>query len=231
MPIISESVRTDNRRTARPKSDGGGDQVPSEAKKFVTRLYGRTSKDDPRRVTIDIQRNTLRTWSLNDQLVEHVAAEYWDDGISGKLPLWERPEGKRLLADVRDGLDRGEPQCVAVVFADRFGRTLLDGLQAVKILEDMGAKLIASNDGWDSRRNDSPLYFQFRMMLAEEDHRRICQRMEAGKQRAMDRDDAPPGGPLTFGYRVDCRGHFEPDPIEAPIVVRMFEMIFGRPLP
>lgn len=188
--------------------------------KFITALYGRTSKDDPKRVTIEIQQQTLRVWSQNDQLVERVVDEYWDDGVTGKIPLWERPQGRRLVEDIKSG----RIQSVAVAYADRFGRTLLDGLQAVKLLEDNGVKLVAVTDGWDSRRSDAPLYFQFRMMMAEEEHRRISQRMSDGKKRAMTRDEAPPGGPLAFGYHLDKRGHYVPDPVESAIVIEIFRM-------
>lgn len=191
-----------------------------QQQKFLTALYGRTSKDDPRRVTIEIQQQTLRDWAARDPLVSGVVDEYWDDGVTGKLPLWERPQGRRLLDDVR----AGRIESVAVAYADRFGRTLLDGLQGVKSLEDKGVKLVAVNDGWDARRNDSPLYFQFRMMMAEEEHRRITQRMTDGKLRAMERDNAPPGGPLVFGYRMNEHGRFVPDPVEAPIVAHIFQM-------
>jgi site-specific DNA recombinase len=189
-------------------------------RQFATALYGRTSKDDPKRVTIEIQQQTLREWALRDPLVSSLVGEYWDDGVTGKLPLWERPEGRRLLEDVR----AGRIESVAVAYSDRFGRTLLDGLQGVKALEDQGVKLVAVNDGWDARRNDSPLYFQFRMMMAEEEHRRILKRMTDGKLRAMERDGAPPGGPLTFGYTSDAHGRFVMSPVEAPVVIRIFEM-------
>lgn len=183
-----------------------------------TALYGRTSKDDPKRVTIEIQQQALRAWSGHERDLE-VVDEYWDDGVSGKVPLWERPQGKRLLADVSSG----RVVCVAVAYSDRFGRTLRDGLEAVDMFIKRGAKLIAVNDGWDSRRDDNPLYFQFRMMMAEEEHRRISKRMSDGKLRAMDRDNAPPGGPLVFGYRVGPRGEFVIDPAEAAVVSGIFE--------
>jgi len=194
--------------------------MPATDEKFVTALYGRTSKDDPKKVTIERQQEVLRDWAARDPLVASVHDEYMDKGVSGKIPLWERPQGRRLLADVRAGKVRS----AAVAYVDRFGRTLLDGLQAVKALEDQGVKLVAAVDGWDARRNDSPLYFQFRMMIAEEEHRRIRERMECGKVNAMKRDNAPPGGPLVFGYRIDAQGRFLPDPVEAPVVIRMFEM-------
>lgn len=187
---------------------------------FKTALYGRTSKDDPRRVTIDIQKATLRDWSLRDEFIEKVVDEYWDEGVSGKLPLLKRPEGQRLLADVK----AGRLDSVAVAYVDRFGRTLLDGLLAAAELEKAGVKVVAVADGWDARRDDDPMYFQFRLMIAEAEHRRIKERMESGKRRAMDRDNAPPGGPLTFGYRMDSHGHYVLDPAEAPIVIRIFEL-------
>lgn len=187
---------------------------------FDTALYGRTSKDDPRTVTIQAQQKILRDWWPQDPLVRSVVDGYWDEGVSGKIPLSERKEGKRLLADVA----AGRVNSVAVALVDRWGRTLLDGLQAVKALEDQGVKLVAVRDGWDARRNDSPLYFQFRMMIAEEEHRRIRERMEGGKLRAMDRDNAPPGGALVFGYRMGEDGHFTVDPDESALVIEIFAM-------
>jgi site-specific DNA recombinase len=187
---------------------------------YATALYGRTSQDDPKRVTIEIQQKALTEWAGRDAMVARVVGEFWDDGVSGTVPLAERPAGRRLFEMAR----AGKVQAVAVVYADRFGRSLLEGLQAVKALEDLGVKLVAISDGWDARRHDSPLYFQFRIMLAEEEHRRIKARMQAGKERAMARDNAPPGGPLTFGYRLDTQGRFVIDPAEGPVVIRLFEM-------
>lgn len=187
-------------------------------RKFRTGIYGRTSKDDDRKVSIDTQQKTLRDWLLSDPLAIPVD-EYWDPNVSGKIPIWERPAGSRLIEDLKSG----SIDAVAVAYADRFGRTLLDGLQAVKEMESLGAKLTCVSEGWDARRNDSPLYMQFRFMIAEEEHRRIRERMEGGKAKAILRDNAPPGGSLTFGYQVDSKGHFVLDEIEAPLVISIFE--------
>lgn len=187
---------------------------------YRTALYGRTSRDDPRTVTIEAQQEALRKWATTDKEVSKVCGEYWDAGVSGKVPIAERPDGQRLL----HSLDRGEVDSVGILFADRLGRTLLDGLQVAADLEKRGVKLVIVNEGWDARRNDDPLYFQFRLMMAEEEHRRICGRMADGKRRAADRDNAPPGGPLTFGYTMDARGAYVLDPVEAPVVMRIFEM-------
>lgn len=196
------------------------------ARKYRTALCGRTSHDDPRTVTIEIQKQRLAAWAAQDDLVGELVGEFFDEGVSGKIPLKDRPKGRELMGLV----EQGKVDSVAWMYCDRLGRTLLDGLQAAKDLEAMGIKLVFIDDGWDARRNDSPLFFQFKLMLAEDEHRRICERMRNGKARAMNRDNAPPGGPLTFGYRMGSRGEYLIDPIEGPIVIRIFEMaIEGYP--
>lgn len=190
---------------------------------LVTALYGRVSKEDRDRMSIEIQQYTLRNWAETDQLVASVYGEYWDDGVSGKIPLWERPNGKRLVEDLK----AGQVQAVAAVYCDRFGRTVLDGLKAAAFLEEQKAKIVFILEGWDSRRGDSPMYFQMRLVMAEEEHRRIKERTTNGRLRAMDRDNAPPCGVIQTGYRLDPdrRGQLLEDPDEGPIVRRMFEMI------
>lgn len=188
--------------------------------KFATALYGRTSKDDAKRVTIEIQQARLRRWGKEDDGVSAVVGEFWDEGVSGKIPLGERPAGGEMLSAIK----AGQIKCVAVVYADRFGRTLLDGLQAARDLELMGVNIVCVEEGWDGRRKDSPLNFQLRLLLAEEEHRRIKQRMQGGKERAMMRDNAPPTSVPMFGYRVDASGQYVIHPPEAVIVSRVFEL-------
>lgn len=189
--------------------------------KLPTAIYGRTSKDDRRKVTIEIQQKKLRAWSVSDPHVASIVGEYWDDGVSGKVPLWDRPAGASLLADVAAA---GSVRAVAAVFIDRLGRTTLDSLQAAARLETAGVKLVAIEDGWDARRNDDPLYYQIRAAIAEAEWRRIKQRTEDGRVRAALRDNAPPGGSLIFGYRMTANGQFIVDPVEATIVRQVFRM-------
>ena len=188
--------------------------------KYATALYGRTSRDDAKRLTIEIQQTALRSWSTTDPLVESVVDEFWDADVSGKRPLWERPAGARML----EGISAGRIKSVAVVYLDRFGRTLLDSLQAAARLEQQGVKLVAVNDGWDARRDDDPLYFHIRAAIAESEHRRIKRRTEDGRKRASERDNAPPGGSLIFGYRMGPNGAFLIDPVEAAIVRQVFSL-------
>lgn len=189
-------------------------------KKYKTALYGRTSPHDRKKLTIEAQQKALREWSVRDELVWDVVGEYWDATITGKIPLWERPEGAKLI----EAIDAGKVQSVAVLYIDRLGRTTLDSLQAASRLEEKGVKLVATSDGWDARKDDDPLYFHIRAAIAEAEHRRIRKRMEDGKAMAMERDNQPPGGSLVFGYRLGPRGEFVIDPVEAAIVRHVFKM-------
>ena len=55
----------------------------------------------PKMGRLKSSRRFLRQYT---QLYEmSVADEYADDGVSGKLPLSERPEGRRLLQDAEGG--------------------------------------------------------------------------------------------------------------------------------
>jgi site-specific DNA recombinase len=186
-------------------------------------LYGRTSKDDQKRVTIEIQQQTLRDWSLRDPGVSCVYDEYMDKGVSGKLPLWERPEGQRLIADYESGKIKG----VAVVYSDRFGRDVVSGLQAARELATRGIHLVVVSEGYDSRRETNQFLFTMRLAMAEEEHRRIRDRTAAGRARALREQGAPPDPVIYFGYlqNPERRGWMIPNPDEAPLVAEMFKMV------
>lgn len=54
---------------------------------MTTAIYGRTSKDDQRQVTIEIQKGGLRQWTEEDGEVDATdVLEFWDVGISGTIP-------------------------------------------------------------------------------------------------------------------------------------------------
>jgi DNA invertase Pin-like site-specific DNA recombinase len=65
-------------------------------------LYLRVSSEEQRnRETIEIQEEFLQQFC--DLLGLEVAEIYKDDGVSGTIPLHERPAGRRLLEDARQG--------------------------------------------------------------------------------------------------------------------------------
>src|SRR5215211_6441771 len=82
-------------------------------------LYSRVSTDDQTdRGTIKGQRDFLANFAQLYGL--EVASEYVDDGFSGTVPLGDRPDGRRLLEDAR----QGRFGVVLVYRLDRLGRSL-----------------------------------------------------------------------------------------------------------
>src|SRR5918994_4627655 len=73
-----------------------------DAERERVALYLRVSTDEQRdRETIEIQDDFLEQYRSLYEL--EVAEIYKDDGISGTIPLHERPGGRRLLGDAKEG--------------------------------------------------------------------------------------------------------------------------------
>jgi site-specific DNA recombinase len=97
-----------------PSTNGHG----SEASERVA-LYMRVSSEEQRdRETIEIQREFLEQYCRLYGL--EIVDVYADDGVSGTVLLHERPAGRRLLEDAREGrftavlvskLDRWDAPC------------------------------------------------------------------------------------------------------------------------
>ena len=64
-------------------------------------FYGRVSSEDQaERGTINAQQDFAYKYADLHQL--DIYESYWDDGISGMLPLEAHPEGKRLIEDAKN---------------------------------------------------------------------------------------------------------------------------------
>src|SRR5439155_17495348 len=103
-------------------------------------IYVRVSSED------QAERGTIRTQvSEIRRRLEHeagivVVGEYSDEGISGTVPLSERPEGSRLIADAR-GRRFDE---VWVYRLDRLGRDLVGLALARRELDGLGIRPISA---------------------------------------------------------------------------------------
>jgi DNA invertase Pin-like site-specific DNA recombinase len=185
--------------------------------------YGRTSKDDNRRLTIEIQQHMEARWKAADTETGPFVFEEWDAGVSGKVPFPDRPGGRRILDYIAS--NPGKRFLLVVCYIDRFARDTLSGIGTAKVLNDQGTFIASINEGLDARRERSPFQFNLRLCFAEEEWHRIRERFEEGKSRAKSRDKAPPGGGIQFGYKMGPNGVWHLDELEAPLVVRCFEMI------
>lgn len=186
-------------------------------------LYGRVSHGErQRRMSLDEQRRKLREEAQAQGY--YIASERFEPlNTKGNVPLGQRPEGRELIQEARDG----KIQAVMVVYIDRFGRTLLEGLQTAQMLQELGVGIISLNEGINTLDPHSdPINLQLRLMIAEAEHRRIRERLEAGKARAArDNPTIPLGGPLPMGYRLNLKGEYVPFEPEATLVREAYRRI------
>src|SRR5215218_3129977 len=127
-------------------------------------LYLRVSSEEQRdRETIEIQQEFLE--QFRDLYDLEVAEIYKDDGVSGTIPLHERPAGRRLLEDARDR----KFGTVLVYKLDRLGRSLLVIVDAHDRLETSGVSLRSATEPIDTSNPSGRLIFQMLASFAEYD--------------------------------------------------------------
>jgi site-specific DNA recombinase len=159
-------------------------------------LYLRVSSEEQRdRETIEIQRQFLDEYCRLYGL--EVAEVYADDGVSGTVPLHERPEGRRLLEDAQS-----EKFDTLIVYRlDRLGRTLLVIVDAHDRLEVASASLRSAREPIDTSNPSGRLIFQMLASFAEYDRENIRERTRAGLHRAY--RNGRHTGRIPYGYSLD----------------------------
>lgn len=153
-----------------------------------------SSEDQAERGTIRTQVAEIRRRLEQDPSIV-VVGEYADDGISGTVPLVDRPDGGRLLADARAG---GFTE-VWVYRLDRLGRDLIGLALARRELNGLGIRLISALEG-----EPDEFMFDIQSAVAANERRVFLRRSADGMARAA-RDGRYCGGIVPFGYHAEGR--------------------------
>src|SRR5437868_4147011 len=107
--------------------------------------YLRVSTDEQKeRQSIATQREFARSYC--DLHTIEVAHYYEDDGVSGTIPLEERPAGNELLRAARSG----QVSTVLIYKVDRLGRDPRGILNAVATLESLGVQVRSMTEPFDT---------------------------------------------------------------------------------
>src|SRR5829696_9663608 len=172
-----------------PSTNGHGSKPEPVA------LYLRVSTDEQRdRETIEIQDDFLDQYRSLYEL--GVAEIYKDDGVSGTIPLHERPQGRRLLEDAEEG----KFGALLVYRLDRLGRSLLVIVDAHDRLQEAGVALRSATEPIDTSTPSGRLIFQMLASFAEYERGIIRERTQAGLHRAY--KDGKHTGRIPCGYRL-----------------------------
>ena len=154
--------------------------------------YARVSSDEQRdRHTVLNQRAALdRRLSSEPGVV--VFKHYEDDGVSGTIPLQERPDGCALVRDAR----AGHFSQIWFVRADRLGRDSFELLRIRKLFEALGISFRATDENIED-----PFYFEIHAAIAANERRKFLERSAEGMNRAA-KEGRYTGGIVPLGYTV-----------------------------
>ncbi len=163
-------------------------------------VYCRVSTDEQReRQTIEnqVELATLHCQSKGLPIFD----VYRDDGVTGTVPLVDRPEGKRLVEDAR----QGKFQTVIVKQVDRLGRDALHILTAVAQLESLNVKVISILEAMDLTTPQGRFMLTMYSGVAALERDTIIQRSIEGTNR-LAREGVHLGGIVAYGYRQIGKG-------------------------
>lgn len=122
-----------------------------------------------------------------------------EDGITGKIPFPDRPQGRAVL----DVLERGD-----VLIASKLERAFRSALDALGVLEDLtkrGVTLVFCDIGDVTNDAIGKLVFTILAAVAEGERDKIASRVRDVKQ-DQKRRGRYLGGSVPFGYRLEDQG-------------------------
>jgi putative DNA-invertase from lambdoid prophage Rac len=169
--------------------------------------------------SLDVQRRVLEGWAHMEG--QSLDALFVERGVSGSVPLAERPEGGRLWAQ----LHRGDTLVASKL--DRLFRSALDALQAVEALKVRGVSLVLLDLGGDISGNGlSRLFLTIAAAFAEAERDRIRERVTQVKRDQRQRGRYL-GGKVPFGFQVAPDGGLEAVPEQQEVIRRAAELRAG----
>ena len=193
-------------------STKGADEPPARVA-----LYARVSTDDQtERETIQDQVNVANTLCAATNL--RIVESYLDDGVSGVVPLEQRPEGRRLLVDAQ----AGKFAQVVVSRLDRLGRKGIVILSACEALKERDIPIRSLTEPFDTSTAFGEFIMGVLAMVAGLERDSIVTRTTEGRRRKA-REGYWTGGRAPLGYKVVDR-RLGIDPEEAKLVRRIFSL-------
>lgn len=165
----------------------------------VSRVGGRSGESF---ISPDVQRDAIARWALAHD-AEIVTVHVDLDESGGKA---DRPG----LVAVLERIESGQVQGVVVAKLDRFGRSLVDTLGAVKRIDAAGAKFVSVAEQFDTSTAVGKLVLRMMLSLAEFELDRITESWRIAQERAVARGIHIASASPT-GYTRGNDGRLEPN--------------------
>lgn len=144
--------------------------------------------------SIDVQRRQIEGWCLMHG--ETLAMPpFQDEGISGSVPVAERPAGKRLLDILKPG------DIIVAAKLDRLFRSAFDALQTVESLKKRKVKVWLLDLGEVAGNGMAKAFLTMASAFAELERDMIRERVTTVKRDQRARGNYL-GGKVPFGFRI-----------------------------
>lgn len=178
-----------------------------------------TSEQADEGVSLGAQRQQIAGYCLMKGWT--VAEHFVERGVSGSIPLAERPEGRRLLATA------GKGDVIVTAKLDRAFRSAADALAVLEEFKDQGIALHMIDLGGDVCGNGiSKMVFTILAAVAEGERDQLRERIRDAK-RHLASEGVYSGGKRQFGYNIVLDGDVSrlvPNEAEMAVIERMRTM-------
>ena len=172
-------------------------------------------------VSLDEQQRRIQGRAL--ELGVELTRIFIEEGVSGSTPLYRRPQGEKLLAQVRPG------DTIIGAKLDRVFRSALDALQVIEDFRRRSIRLILLDVGDVSGNGVSQLVITIMSAVAEFERKRISERVKDSKAQ-LRHENRHQGGSRPFGYQLgEMNGHGRareliPDPEEQAAIAEILRL-------
>ena len=144
---------------------------------------------------------------------------YLDDGISGTVPLDDRPGAAKMLADVAAGKIKN----LYVYRLDRLARSTKIVLDTYEYLEGQHVPLVSMTESFDTSTSTGKFFMTMLASIAALERDTILERTQLGKERGARAGRWVAGAP-PFGYRISPEGPLVVHDPEANTVREIFKL-------
>jgi DNA invertase Pin-like site-specific DNA recombinase len=160
--------------------------------------YRRVSTDH-QDLGLESQTSRISAWCQSKDSA--IGADYVDEGVSGGIPLAERPQGFRLLSDAQPG------DVIVVVKLDRLFRSVADAAMTLATWAKQDVQLVSLTEGFDMTTIYGRAMAQMASVFAELERGMIRERTQAALDQKRKNGEKisrfPPFGWKFVGKRVE----------------------------
>lgn len=192
------------------------------AVKLRTAAYCRVSTDSAEQASSLSSQRMFFLEYINKREDMELAGIYYDEGASGTTTRHRKGFNEMIKA-----AKEGKIDLILTKEVSRFARNTVDTLSITRMLRNCGVGVVFITDNIDTRDSDGELRLSIMATIAQEESRKISERVRWGQKRRMEQGVV--FGRELMGYNVS-KGKLSIIEAEADIVRRIFTQyaLFGK---